>query len=465
MHFNSMLKIEKKSLMNKGASTMRKRFTSQISLTSLLAGVLLMGTVQGQSYFNASLLGRTYQGNARAMALGHVGSTESFGVTNLFTNPALLAEDAGISVEGGISSAHRLESRSYPMTDQFLDVVTDNIYNISESWQPTYYGGGTWSNGTFAIGAGITPYWSPFFRYEEDVRGNLSAANFNRDPLVGTNQLDRSGQINETSAGFQAHFNNLNVGLSLGFLNGNGLGFTYGTTVRRPDQALPTDTTDVKTWGYNLDKAAMVYRAGFSWDVTPRFRFAVAYESSVDLTFTSVREFPFNAPTLALPEYLSSDSTFTLTQTQPASITAGVRLQPKNLLRTRAYFEVEYVDWTQFKMTYPDSIMGQPAMTAPVSETLTFRGGIEHELFNGMPFRAGLIYAESPMAKSLAQTWITVGSGYHWQNVMVDVAAEYGKIDYESPDLFVAANPTHDGLETVHESTTKFALTLAYTFK
>lgn len=450
--------------MNKGTITMRTRFTSQIQVTFLILGVLLLSAVQGQSYFNANLLGLTYQGNARAMALGHVGTTESFGMTNLFTNPALLAENAGFSVEGGMTSAHRMESRSYPMTDQFQDIVTENIYNISESWQTNYTGGGVWSTGKLAVSAGVAPYWSPFFHYREDVRGNLSASNYNRDPLVGTIQLDRSGVVNEAAFGASASLRKFHFGASLGFLSGSNLDVVKGTTVIRPDNALDTDTTNVTTYGYDLDKGSMVYHLGVSFDITPRIRIAWNTESSTEMTFKSVMEVPFIDPTADLPGYLISDTSMTLKQTQPTRMTIGVRLQPTNLLRTKAYFEAEFIDWSQFKVVYPDSISGQKELSAPLSQSITLRGGVEHELFNGMPVRAGLIYAGSPLAKNLAQTWVTVGSGYRYGNLVMDVAAEFGSIDYAYPDLFVAQSQSYQGDETIHESTTKFALTLAYIF-
>ena len=459
------MKNEETMPMNKGAKTMRKRFTSQIPLTSLLVGVLLISSVQGQSFFNASLLGRTWQGNARAMALGHVGTTESFGMTNLFTNPALLTDGPGLRLEGGFNSAHRMESRSYPMMDQFEDVVTENIYNITESWQTNYNGGGVWSNGTLAVGAGMAPYWSPFFRYREDVRGNLSASNFNRDPLVGTFQLDRSGLVNETVFGMSAQLRKFHFGVSVGLLSGSNLNTVKGTTVLRPDAALDTDTTNVTTYGYELDKATMVYRLGVSFDMTKRIRLAWNTESSAEMTFKSVTEVPFMDPSAALPGYLISDTTMTIKQTQPSRMTLGVRLQPTNLLRTKAYFEVEFIDWSQFKIAYPDSISGQGELTSPLSQSITLRGGVEHELFNGMPIRAGLIYAGSPLAKNLAQTWITFGSGYQYGNLIIDVAGEFGNVIYTYPDLFVVAGQTHQDDETIHESTTKFALTLAYVFK
>ena len=458
-----LIMLSKKMPMNKGGKTMRKRFLMLINLT-VTAG-LLVSSAYGQSWFNGNVTGQTWQGNARSMALGHVGTADAFGVTNLFTNPALLADGPGIRVEGGMYSLHRVESRSFPAIDQFSDLVTENIYNISESWQTLYNAGGIWSFGNFAVGAGMAPYWSPFFHYEEDVRGNLSAANFNRDPLVGNFQWERAGLINETSIGGSMKWNNLHLGASVGLLAANGLDVRHGTVVIRPDDALDTDTTNVTSYPYTLDKASMVYHLGASFDFTPRFRLAFDYESSADLTFKGMTEIPFFAQSAALPGYLFSDSTITIKETHPSRYTLGMRLQPTNLLRTKAYFEVEFLDWSQFKVTYPDSIQGQGDLTAPLSQTITFKGGVEHELFNGMPVRAGLIYAGSPLAKNLAQTWITMGTGYHWGNIQVDAAAEFGNIAYAYPDLFVAVGQTHQGDETIHETTTKFALSLAYIFK
>lgn len=442
---------------------MRKWILQWISL-SLTAGLLFTGTVRSQSWFNANITGQTWQGNARAMALGYVGTAEAFGVMNLFTNPALLAEKPGLQLEATSNSSHRLESRAYPAIDQFGDVVTDNIYNITESWQTLYNAGGVWSSDHVALAVGTAPYWSPFFRYREDVRGNLSSSNYNRDPLVGSFQWDRSGVVQETAFGLGSSFKNLKTGVSIGLFTGRNLNVTKGTVVITPDAALDTDTTNVTAYDYELEDAAILYRIGLSYDVTPRFRIAWNYESGTEMTFSTANEMPYFPQAASTPGYLSSDTTLSYTQTRPGRMSLGVRMQPRNLLRTSAYFEVERQDWSQFKSTYPDSIAGEIEMASPFSETITFRGGVEHELFNGLPVRAGFVYAGSPLVKSLAQTWITMGSGYTHGNLVVDVAMAFGNVDYSYPDLFVSTAQTYHGEETVHETTTKFALSLAYVF-
>lgn len=436
---------------------MRKWILQWINM-SLVAGLLFTGTARSQSWFNANVTGATWQGNARATALGHVGTAEAFGVMNLFTNPALLSDGAGLRLEGSSNSMHRIESRSFPAIDQFGDVVTNNIYNITESWQTLYKAGGVWSSNHFALGVGTAPYWSPFFRYSEDVRGNLSSSNYNRDPLVGSFQWDRSGEITETALGMSTILPTLNFGFSVGFLSANDLNVTKGTIVITPDDALDTDTTNVKTMSYDFKSAKMpIVRFGLSLDISNRLKLAIGYESGTKLVFENILEIPATTESL-LPGFFISDQPRTIKYQMPDEITVGVNFQPTNVLRTIAYFEGEWKNWSRSAIFYSDYF-------GHLLDTWTYRGGVEHSLFNGLPVRAGFIYAGSPLIKSMAQTWITLGSGYTHGNLVVDVAMEYGMVDYSYPDLFVAAGQTHHGEETVHESTTKFALTLAYVFK
>ncbi len=439
---------------------MKKYFSLGIKL-GLTAG-LLLSVSWGQTYFNANADGRVRPGNARSLALGEIGVSESLGSGNLFTNPALLGNSSTWYFDGSLLSKHILETRSYPMIDQFGDQVTANTYNIMESWQSTYAGGAVWSKGMFAVGLGTAPYWSPYYRYSEDVRGNRNSSNYNRDPLVGIFKLERSGLISENTVGFSGALSKLKLGVSLGFLTAANLNSTRGTVVITKDEALDTDTTNVQSMNYSLDKVATIYRLGMSFDVSPRFRLAFAMESGPEMTFKSAWEVPYFATTALYPGYLLVDTTTTYTQTLPEKMMLGFRLQPTNLMRTKAYFEVAYMDWSQFKISYADSLPGSGGYSTLLHQTLTFRGGVEHDLFNGMPFRAGLIYAGSPLARELDQTWVTLGSGYRWDALTLDTAIRLGKVNYKYPDLFPAAAETHTGNESVRETVTEFALTLSY---
>ena len=90
--------------------------------------------------------------------------------------------------------------------------------------------------------------------------------------------------------------------------------------------------------------------------------------------------------------------------------------------------------------------------------------GVEHWILNKTPFRFGFIYSESPLGDEFEITNVSIGSGWVYNNLSIDIAALFGSVEYMYTDLFTSQGLTASDLERVHESNAVIKATLTYSF-
>ena len=96
--------------------------------------------------------------------------------------------------------------------------------------------------------------------------------------------------------------------------------------------------------------------------------------------------------------------------------------------------------------------------------TMSISFGVEHNILDKVPLRFGFIYSESPLGDEFEITKITIGTGWVFNNLSLDIAAVFGGVEYLYPDLFVPSGQSVDKPELVNESNAVMKATIKYSF-
>lgn len=455
MKINNMKNI-KKTTMNKMRSTL---ILSTITL--MFMGVSL----QGQSYFNPLMLNELSLSHSRDVALSGANTSEYSTALNTFTNPANQAGFTGLMVTGSFAAMATNENRSFPAIDQFGDVVTNNIYVVSKGVQNAFSGGVSWGKEKLAISLVSSPFLTPAYTFKEEIRGSLYSPNINRDPLIGYHHITQTGIIQGSGASVGTSFESWSVGVGLRFLHGIGLKNEYGISVidSADVSALASGSTLLQSEDWDLANTPALATLGLIKDFGLHWRLSASYQTAYSIETMRQGAIPKNDPTDGLPtiEWLA-DST-DLTQDIPARLEVGLRMKPSNSLPTGVYVSLAYQDWTQYEVTYGDSLMNADSPFSYVmQETFSISGGIEHWVNENVPFRAGFTWAESPMDSDLSQAIISGGSGWRSGPLQFDVAVQLSSIGYRSADIFVPESMSPNAYEDVRESKTNYSVSVSY---
>ena len=89
---------------------------------------------------------------------------------------------------------------------------------------------------------------------------------------------------------------------------------------------------------------------------------------------------------------------------------------------------------------------------------------MEHIILGKTPLRFGFLFSESPLGEEFEITKFSIGSGFVFDNLSVDVSAIFGANDYRYQDLFQTAAEENSFLDRVDESSTVIKATVKYSF-
>jgi len=132
-------------------------------------------------------------------------------------------------------------------------------------------------------------------------------------------------------------------------------------------------------------------------------------------------------------------------------------------LPTSVYVSLAYQDWTQYEVSYSDSLLEADSPFAyPMQEAFTISGGIEHWVNENVPFRAGFSWAESPIDSELSQAVLSGGSGWKSGPLQFDVALQLSSVGYRYYDIFVPGEMSANVYENVRESKTNYSISMSY---
>ncbi|MCF6237785.1 MAG: hypothetical protein L3J79_03065 [Candidatus Marinimicrobia bacterium] len=427
--------------------------------------LLLSSTLYAQSYFNPLLMNQLGLSHSRDVALSGANSSDYSTAMNTFSNPANQAGFVGLKLSGSFGAITTNENRSFPAIDQFGDVVANNIYVVSKGLQNTFSGGATWGRGPLSISLASTPFLTPAFTFKEEIRGSLYSPNINRDPLVGYHYMNQAGVIQASGASFGSSFGSWSLGLGVRALHGVGLENEYGISVldSADVSALAAGSSLLETESWGLDNSPLLVNMGVIKDFGLHWRISGSYQTAYSIESTRRSALPLYSNTLALPFVTWVSDSVKSTINIPARLELGLRMKPSNSLPTSVYVSLAYQDWTQYEVTYGDSLLNASfPFDNAMQEAFTLSGGVEHWVNENVPFRAGFTWAESPIDRDLSQAIISGGSGWKSGPLQFDVAVQLSSVGYRYIDIFVPVDMAPNAYENVRESKTNYSISVSY---
>ena len=423
--------------------------------------VLNVNLLLGQSYFSTLLPVNNYSMNAREVSMG--GSWHNIG-----KNPASGSFGKPISVLFDISRRSYTEKRSFPVIDMFEDVVTQNVYVLNRpsfssiSWRLS---GDIAKYVKFPVSVSVSgsPYWDMRYEYSEEVRASLGPGVYNRDPVVGYHLLNSSGIIQSLKLGLATKIGNkIRIGLSFESLYNNDLSYESGVNVLDQDDALASDTTIIHNINLSIDRLVRP-SLGCIIGLRPNLELGLSIVPSSEMNFNTGGLVPIVNEKTQLPGFSFSDSSSSYTVSLPQELGLSIVAHLDNPTKTIMTGGINFIDWEDH-----DTQMVKHSMIDTVDfkyqSTVGISFGVEHWILNKTPFRFGFFYSESPLGDEFEITNVSIGSGWVYNNISVDVAAIFGSVEYMYTDLFTPQEQDASTLERVNESNAVLKATLKYSF-
>jgi len=433
----------------------------RIKHISIFITILGINLILGQGYFSTFFPVNNFSMDSRAMAMG--GS--DFGSVQ---NPAVGSFGKPFYVSFDISRRSYTEKRSFPVIDMFDDVVTQNVYVLnrpafsSVSWA---FGNDLTKYFKLPISLSISgaPFWDMRYEYSEEVRASLGPGVYNRDPVVGYHLVNIEGMIKSLKIGLAAKIGSkVRIGLSLESLYDNDLSYESGINVIDEDDALAADTTMMHNISLSIDGVVRPL-LGSIIDLKKHLSLGLSYKPSVEIAFQTGGLLPIVNEKTQLPGISFSDSTSRYTISLPQELALSMSARLDNPTKTIVTGKLNYLDWENHD-TQTVNHASIDTVNFKYQSTVGISFGVEHWILNKTPFRFGFIYSESPLGNEFEITKVSIGSGWVYDNISVDVAAIFGSIEYMYTDLFVPEGQSTSALERVNESNAVLKATIKYSF-
>ena len=437
--------------------TMRFRF----NYTLLFIIVFGLNLVLGQEYFSTFFPVNNFPMGARSMAMGgsRLGSV---------SNPAVGSFGKPLYFSFDISRRSYTEKRSFPVIDMFDDVVTQNVYVLNRPAFSSF----SWTLGNdftkyfklpISISVSGSPFWDMRYDYSEEVRASLGPGVYNRDPVVGYHLINVDGMIQVLRLGLAAKVGSkVRVGLSLESLYENDLSYESGVHVIDQDDALAGDTTMIHNISLSIDQV-MRPSLGSIIDLKKHLSLGLSFKPSTDIIFQTGGLVPTVNEKTQLPGLSFSDSTSRYTVSLPQELNFSMSARLDNPTKTTVTGGFTYLDWENHDTQTVNHILVD-TVNFKYQSTIGISFGVEHWILNKTPFRFGFIYSESPFGSEFEITKVSIGSGWVYDNISVDVAAIFGSVEYMYNDLFVPQGQSSSALERVNESNAVLKATIKYSF-
>jgi hypothetical protein len=437
--------------------TMRFRF----NYTLLFIIVFGLNLVLGQEYFSTFFPVNNFPMGARSMAMGgsRLGSV---------SNPAVGSFGKPLYFSFDISRRSYTEKRSFPVIDMFDDVVTQNVYVLNRPAFSSF----SWTLGNdftkyfklpISISVSGSPFWDMRYDYSEEVRASLGPGVYNRDPVVGYHLINVEGMIQVLRLGLAAKVGSkVRVGLSLESLYENDLSYESGVHVIDQDDALAGDTTMIHNISLSIDQV-MRPSLGSIIDLKKHLSLGLSFKPSADIIFQTGGLVPTVNEKTQLPGLSFSDSTSRYTVSLPQELNFSMSARLDNPTKTIVTGGFTYLDWENHDTQTVNHTLVD-TVNFKYQSTIGISFGVEHWILNKTPFRFGFIYSESPLGSEFEITKVSIGSGWVYDNISVDVAAIFGSVEYMYNDLFVPQGQSSSALERVNESNAVLKATIKYSF-
>ncbi len=399
-------------------TTQRRRSMGRLATTALLAGLLLAPTLGHAAGFGL------YEAGTRALGMGGAYTGLADTPSALFFNPAGLALQRGLSVEGNVTLV--LPNFTYdttvPGTNTPITVDGEqNIFTI-----PSVYLNYRLHE-RVAVGLGT------YVPFGLGVEWAKSYDNKNtRIPWWGRHivqEIELQTVSLNLSAAVKLHDR---IYIGAGFVVGIGaVSLKRAVTL----SAARADDIDVEVAGDDIGFGAT---AGLLVKVIPGLlNVGVAYKSAMTFTFSGNAAFTQNGSP-DLPAGLRStliDGRVEAPITMPHTISFGITAFPME--RLVVGLNVDIVTWSSYNelnVDFVDTPQLSSSERKDWSNTFQLRIGTEYQILDdNLPVRLGFIYDQSPVpddtvSPELPDTdryWVTLGVGYRLYGVQADLAYQF----------------------------------------
>ena len=433
----------------------------RIKHISIFITILGINLILGQGYFSTFFPVNNFSMDARSMAMGGA----QFGSVQ---NPATGNFGKPLYVSFDISRRSYTEKRSFPVIDMFDDVVTQNVYVLNRPAYSSF----SWALGNdltkyfklpISISVSGSPFWDMRYDYSEEVRASLGPGVYNRDPVVGYHLINVEGMIEALRLELAAKIGSkVRVGLSLESLYENDLSYESGVNVIDQDDALAGDSTMIHNISLSIDQV-MRPSLGSIIDLKKHLSLGLSFKPSADIVFQTGGLVPTVDEKTQLPGFSFSDSISRYTISLPQELNFSISARLDNPTKTIVTGGINYLDWKNHD-TQTVNHASVDTVNFQYQSTIGISFGVEHWILNKTPFRFGFIYSDSPLGSEFEITKVSIGSGWVYDNISVDVAAIFGSIEYLYSDLFVPDGQNSTILERVNESNAFLKATIKYSF-
>ncbi len=376
--------------------------------------------------------------SAHSLAMGSTGLATGYGPLASLKNPALLGNlPCKLMVQISPNVTKNDENRAFPIFDSFDSYIDDAVYASNAHFFNKFLLGLMYNVPIqqFKVSAAYSyaPFYDFNFKYIEEVRNNEGTDYGNEPHKIATNTYDGSGMIYAHTPAVAVTFENknsffksLSLGASFSLMRGeNTIDSTIIFTPWAKDQMLfdPDSIPDVIFERKN-DYSGYRFQAGMLLDLGERFKIGMNYTSraEIDKSFKT-----------------SADTAWTDTTVHyPSRIGFGFEYHPRNVWDTHFSFEVSYVKWSDYNPLWYDVI--------------EYYAGVEHQIFKTQPFRLGFSYKPYGIDKEVIMTAFSAGTSIRLPyNMVLDLGAEIGKLNYNHADLFPDSYYANDNLwDTAH---------------
>ena len=427
----------------------------------LFISFLGINVILGQEYFSTFLPVNNYSMDARSMAMGGVSPRSvQDPVFNAFGNPFYISFD--------VSRRSYTEKRSFPVIDMFEDVVTNNVYVLN---RPAFTNV-SWTLASdfekyltlpISISLSGSPFWDMRYEYSEEIRASLGPGVYNRDPVVGYHLVNIGGMIQSLRLAIATKIGNrVKLGMSFESLYDDNLSYEYGVNVIDQDDALAGDSTMILNHSLSIDN---VVRSSFGAviDLKKNMSIGLSLRPSIDIEFQTGGIVPTVNERTQLPGLSFSDSTSNYSISLPQEIWLSMSAQLDNPTKTIVTGGFTYLNWEDHDLQIVNHSLVD-TVDYMYQSVFGVSFGVEHWILNKTPFRFGFVYSESPLGSEFEITKVSIGSGWVYDNISIDVAAIFGSIEYMYTDLFVPLSQESSVLERVNESNAVLKATIKYSF-
>lgn len=407
-----------------------------------IALLLTLTTLAGWSITDTYFGNKFASLDARALAMGSIGSYDNSRPFAISVNPAnigLMKNKVGL--QGGMYIDRNEDTRSIPLYNSFDNYIDDAVYASNINFYDDYAAAGYGSLSFGSIKLGIGAYYKPLLSfdgiYQEEIRNNRNTDNDGYPEKIAINAINNEGMLNQAAGviGFSIQPGDLlTIGLGGEYSMING---SQGEekTIRWSQWAIDTVGQNVVLPNYtstlDADLEGSRIKGGMTVTINERFGFGASYTAKTILERTGNTHVMKDA-------YLGNAAVDTTTPIDedyilPTEYRIGMQYQPRNIMRTWFNLDAEYVQWNDVAEAYDNCV--------------NIYAGVEHYVENRLPLRLGFQSTTSYLrnvesdgsiiAKKIVNPQISAGTGFVLAgNFTLDFGFAYTWREYEALDIF-----------------------------